>query len=146
MAPEGSEITSLGNLSTGRVELGVDISIFATRNQATADITSSIASANHTALNLMDTNNIVTSLSRNTGGGLQWGLQDVSGELNKISELQNSIGLSLGVDNGSTGYDRCRMAIYEDNLTTHHHWYGSALYSDGSVAGLGFWVARDMRS
>ena len=68
-----------------------------------------------------------------------WGAVDVSGRLNTITELQDSIGLSLGTDNGFTGYDRCRMAVYEDNLTTHHHWYGTALYSNGSVAGLGLW-------
>jgi len=56
-----------------------------------------------------------------------------------ISELQDSIGLSLGTDNGSTGYDRCRMAIYEDSLSTHHHWYGTALYSSATGAGLGLW-------
>ena len=99
-------VTSVGNPSTGIVYFDIDTNILATRSQVTTDINA----ATFTALRLADTNGAVTALGRNTGGGLMWGLQDVSGELNKVTALVDGVsGISLGT---GTGADQ-RIACYE---------------------------------
>jgi len=58
--------------------------------------------------------------------------------LDTIAELETSIGLSLGLSSGSNNYTEARFALYEDNFTTHNHWYGMALYV-GPTVGMGLW-------
>jgi hypothetical protein len=112
-------MTSLGFGSTGVVEFSVDSGLVTFRSWVSTEIT-----------NYAYTHPSSHPISMITG---------LQARLDTIDQLQDSIGLSLGIDNGSTGYDRCRMAIYEDNLTTHHHWYGMALYVSGGVVGMGLW-------
>ena len=89
------------------------------------------------SLIIEDTNGAVTALSRNTGGGLMWGAQDVSGELNKVTDMVDGFsGVSLGTGTGASQ----RVACYE-NSTNGTYFYGMGIFEGvtGFSNGIGLW-------
>ena len=89
------------------------------------------------SLIIEDTNGAVTALSRNTGGGLMWGAQDVSGELNKVTDMVDGFsGVSLGTGTGASQ----RIACYE-NHSNGTYFYGIGIFEGvtGFSNGIGLW-------
>jgi len=90
-------------------------------------------------LKLVDSNGAVTSLSRNVSGGLMWGLQDVSGELNKVTDMVDGpSGISTG-DSAPATSSKHRIAAYESLSLGGRYYYGIGLIENANTAGLGLW-------